>query len=116
MQPETRSALERVLELARSLEKRSAPHTAETFADDADLQAIVERQFITIGEALSRVARKDPELFARVPEGPEIVAFRNVLVHGYDTIDPGLVWDALTEDLRTLAEAIAGILGEFPEE
>lgn len=116
MRPETRSALERVLELARGLERRSTGHTAASFARDADLQAIVERQFITIGEALSRVARKDPELFARVPEGPEIVAFRNVLVHGYDTILPELVWDALTEDLRTLAEAVAGLLAEFPEE
>ncbi|MFN7940165.1 MAG: DUF86 domain-containing protein [Thermoanaerobaculia bacterium] len=110
MLPESRSALERVLEMSRLLVARTVGRSAAIYAADPDLQAIVERHFITIGEALARVARKEPELFARIPEAPEVVGFRNVLVHGYDAIDPALVWDALTEDLHVLARGIEEIL------
>ncbi len=110
MQRESRAALEKVVELARIVEARCSGLAFSAYEADPDLQAIVERHLITIGEALSRVARKDPELFAAIPEAREVVAFRHVLVHGYDAIDQGIVWDALTEDLQILVAAILDLL------
>jgi uncharacterized protein with HEPN domain len=51
-----------------------------------------------IGEAAGRVsAESAPE----VP-WPEIVALRNRLIHGYDTIDLDIVWTIVSADLPKL--------------
>ena len=47
------------------------------------MQSAVERQLEVAGDALGQVRKLDLDLFARVPEGALIVAFRNVLAHGY---------------------------------
>ena len=116
MQPESRSALETVLHLARLLAARGESIGDLTaFTVDEDQRAVVERHFITIGEALARVARRDPGLFSEIPAGREIVDFRNVLVHGYDAIDTRVVWDALIRETGPLAEVIERLL-RSPEE
>jgi uncharacterized protein with HEPN domain len=40
-----------------------------------------------------------------------IIAFRNVLIHGYATIDARLVWGVVENDLDGLRAAIAQLLG-----
>ena len=56
----------------------------------------------------------DAELFGRVPEGSLIVAFRNVLAHGYATLDHRRVYDAATTKVSALMAAIGNVLDEFP--
>lgn len=46
------------------------------------VNAAVERKFEVIGEALGQLAKLDPALAARVPNLPQIVAFRNQPIHG----------------------------------
>jgi len=74
----------------------------KTFAHyqtDAMLRSAVERQFEIIGEALNRLSTEDEALAAQIPELGRIVAFRNILIHGYAEIDNALVWQAVTEKL-----------------
>ena len=40
----------------------------------------VERQFITIGEALAQLSRVDPDLADQIPQARRIIGFRNILV------------------------------------
>jgi len=51
------------------------------------LRSAVERQFEIIGEALGTLARIDATIAARNPELRDIVAFRNILIHGYAILD-----------------------------
>ncbi|KJE19868.1 Protein of unknown function DUF86 [Frankia torreyi] len=74
------------------------------------LRAAVEREFEIIGEALNQLSRVAPEIAAAIPELPRIVAFRNILIHGYATVDDALVWQVLTEKLPELERVIRGIL------
>ncbi len=60
------------------------------------LRSAVERQFQVIGEALNRLSRVDRETASAVPDLPRIVAFRNVLVHGYSVLDNKLIWEVAT--------------------
>jgi len=42
----------------------------------------VERKFEIIGESLNQLAKQDPASASRIPRIEEIVAFRNLLIHG----------------------------------
>ena len=85
------------------------------FADyerDAMLRAAVERQFEIIGEALAQLARLDKSVAVRISDYRRIVAFRNILIHGYRQVDNRLVWDAITSRLPPLRQEVAMLLGE----
>ena len=100
--------------------RRAADRLAEflagkTFADyqrDAMLRAAVERQFEIIGEAISQLARFDEELAARITNFRRIVAFRNILIHGYADVDDGLVWDVVETNLPLLRQEVERLIDE----
>ena len=54
------------------------------------LRAAVERQFEIIGEAFVGLRRVDPALAAGIRDLSRIIAFRNVLIHAYATVDAKL--------------------------
>lgn len=76
------------------------------------LRSAVERQFEIIGESLNRLARLDPSVAEQIDDLPRIVAFRNVLIHGYATIDDRIVWEVATERLAPLTELLTGLLDD----
>lgn len=77
------------------------------------VRAAVERQFEIIGEALNRLSKTAPELAARVPDLREIVSFRNVLIHGYASIDHAKVWRIAGTLLPVLRAAVSALLVEL---
>ncbi len=81
------------------------------YAADAMLSAAVEREFEIIGEALGQLARLDAELAAGISEHRAIVAFRNILIHGYAEVDDRLVWDVVETKLPVLIHEIDALLG-----
>jgi len=101
---------------AQQASERVARFTAgKTFVDyEADdyLRSAVERQFEIIGEALNQLGRIDPDTAAAIPELPRIVAFRNVLIHGYASVDNRLVWGVIEGSLGSLRGALRALLTE----
>jgi uncharacterized protein with HEPN domain len=87
----------------------------EDYASDLMLRSAVERQFSIIGEALSQLSRVDPGLSAYIPELRRVVAFRNVLIHGYDEIDNAGVWRIVQADLAPLRARTADLLAGLGE-
>lgn len=70
----------------------------KTFADysaEAMLRSAVERQLEIVGEALAQLARTDPVTASKISEYQRIIAFRNILIHGYAEIDHRIVWNVL---------------------
>lgn len=86
--------------------------TFDDYAGDNLLHSAVERQFVTIGEALAQLARLDPALSHRIPDLARIVAFRNILVHGYALVDHDQVWSAVRTRLPALRDTLAELLGD----
>jgi uncharacterized protein with HEPN domain len=90
----------------------AAGKTFDDFDRDIVLRSAVERQFEIIGEAFAQLARLDTALAQKIPHLREIIAFRNVLIHGYATVDPVRVWRVVQQNLPQLRTVLAGLLGE----
>jgi uncharacterized protein with HEPN domain len=98
------------LNAAAAIDRALRGKTLESYRKDVDPQSIVERHFITIGEALRRIETLEPETFGEIPDARRVVDFRNVLVHAYDVIDPEVVWEAAIVKLPALAQTARAML------
>ncbi len=74
------------------------------------LRAAVERQFEIIGEALAQLGRRNPALLEKIDDYRQIIAFRNILIHGYAEVDDALVWDIVQSRLAPLRRQIDATL------
>ncbi len=72
----------------------------------------VERNFIVIGEALSRLQRMDSALADGLGDYPQMIAFRNIVVHGYEAIDDAIVWGIIQNEVPRLARAARAEIDE----
>jgi uncharacterized protein with HEPN domain len=107
---EIRKLLEDVRRAADLIVQFTSGRAFENYRSDALLRSGVERQFEIIGEALNRLTRSDPNAAAQIKDCRRIVAFRNILIHGYDAVDDAVVWDIVQKDLPALQQAVAGLL------
>lgn len=80
--------------------------TESAFLKDSRTQRAAERLFEIIGEALARLVRDFPLIAVRIPEHRRVIDFRNVLAHGYDIVDPRLVFDLARTRLPDLLVAL----------
>ena len=82
------------------------------YQSDELLRSAVERQFEILGEALNQLSHLDPDIAQMVPELPRIVAFRNILIHGYASVDDRLVWGVVESQLESLLDVVTALLSE----
>ena len=82
------------------------------YQSDELLRSAVERQFEILGEALNQLSHLDPDIAGKIPELPRIVAFRNILIHGYASVDDRLVWGIVESRLEPLLDVVAALLSE----
>lgn len=102
MQPKTPKLLQDIRDAAEFIREQTDGKTLEDYRASRLLRQAIERNFEVIGEAMNRVARNDAETAARISHHPQIIAFRNILIHGYDMIDDEQVWKIITEQLPIL--------------
>lgn len=86
-------------------------HDLPSYQSSDLVRSAVERQFEIIGEALSQLGKHSPELAAAVPHWREIIGFRNMLIHGYATIDDTRVWRIAQIVRPPMAQADDQLLG-----
>jgi uncharacterized protein with HEPN domain len=112
MRRESKKYLFDIQKAGRLIGEFSADKTFADYMRDPMLRAAIEREFTIIGEATAQLARHDEATAGRITDSSRIVAFRNVLVHGYTFIDSRLVWQAVSEDLPTLLREVEALLAE----
>ena len=115
MRRDARAYLWDVREAADAIASFTQGRSFDDYAGDLMFRSAVERQLAIIGEALSQLARMDRALAARIPELRRVIAFRNVLIHGYDRIDDAGVWRIVEADLPPLRRRAADLLVELGE-
>lgn len=96
MRPErTLKTLEDIRDAAAFIIESAENKSSSEYFQDRLLRQAIERNFEIIGEAMGRLAREDPETAKRIGDYERVIAFRNVLIHGYDLVDDELVWDTV---------------------
>jgi uncharacterized protein with HEPN domain len=91
-----------VLAAARDVQQFVAGMTFDEYHADKLVKAAVERKFEIIGEAMSRLARLSPATASAINEHEKIIAFRNLVIHGYDVVSDPIVWDVISSKLPVL--------------
>jgi uncharacterized protein YutE (UPF0331/DUF86 family) len=76
----------------------------------------VERQLEIAGDSLGQLRKIAPEIFKRIPDGDIVVAFRNVLAHGYAVLDHRKVYEIASQRSGELLKILEGLLAEMPED
>jgi len=93
----------------------TAAKSLDDYVKDRLMRQAVERNFEIIGEAVGRIAKDDSDVAAKIGGCRQIIAFRNILIHGYHVIDSALVWKVIQDDLPILEEQVTALLDEFDE-
>ena len=102
MPRDARAYLSDVIGCCAAIEQALSGVALETYKSRRLIRSAVEREFITIGEAISALRRSSPEIFAVITGAHRIVDFRNLLTHGYATIDDEVVFEVATGDIAML--------------
>lgn len=110
MRPDVRNWLFDALDAAGKIRSMMEGKTVGSYLDDHILRAATERYFEIVGEALRRIARKEPEVAMCVREYRKIIDFRNTISHGYDHVDDVMVFELVRSKLGLLIEDIEKLL------
>ncbi len=110
MQPKTPKLLADIADAAAFIEDQTRAATLEEYCRNRLLRQAIERNFEIIGEAVRRLADVDPATAARIDRHTQIIAFRNLLAHGYDLVDPVRVWQVIQRDVPALRKQVEELL------
>lgn len=111
---EDRIRLTHMVESARrALRIASGMTAASLAADEVRLLAVV-KSIEVIGEASTKVREATQKRLPAI-DWLGVRQMRNRLIHGYDTIDPARVWDALSIDVPPLIADLEQALATWPD-
>ena len=112
-QPSVPKLIWDALDAGETAQRFSEGKTFEDYETNQMFHDAVERNLIIVGEALAQMRRHHPEVAHRIPSVADIVAFRNILVHGYDVVEDATVWTTLRDDVPLLIEVLRDLLAEL---
>jgi uncharacterized protein with HEPN domain len=82
---------------------------------DLDRERVVQLALVRlieiVGEAGRRVEVEDRRRYELIP-WTELIGMRSRLIHGYDQVDLGVLWEVVTVDLPVLVKELERILAE----
>jgi uncharacterized protein with HEPN domain len=87
---------------AREIAAITASGSLHDYRASRQLRWSVERGFEIVGEALSQLSKLDLATAERITDRRKIISFRNILIHGYSTVNHDLTWDIVQRDLPVL--------------
>src|SRR5690606_15564834 len=106
---EPREYLRHILTEADYLVETGQDLTLERFQGDATLQRAFVRSLEVIGEATKKLPEEYRSKHPQV-EWRSMARMRDRLIHGYFSVDVGLVWEVVQHRIPPLQQAIRSIL------
>lgn len=86
----------------------------DEFRNDRQLQLAVQKLVEIVGEALRQAERTEPDAVQRLSALRRAVSTRNRSVHGYASVDFGVVWDVSMKRMPELRAQLEQMLEEAP--
>jgi uncharacterized protein with HEPN domain len=84
------------------------PKRYDVFVNSLLLRRGIERNVEIIGEAMNRILKVDKTI--SITNARKIVATRNYVIHGYDTLSPDILWSIVINHLPTLKKEVEELL------
>lgn len=100
-QPDDRVFLFDMLEHSRLAVEATSGRSREDVERDFILAAALERFVEVVGEAASKTSSDLRQRLPRV-SWREMIGMRNLLIHGYSSVDRSVIWNVVTVDMPTL--------------
>ncbi len=111
MQPKTPKLLVDISDAASFILDSTRAATVGDYIQNRQMRQAVERNFEIIGEAVNRLIRLALTTAAKISNTEKTVAFRNVLIHGYDSIDDKEMWQVIINSVPKLLGEVERLLG-----
>ena len=108
--------LDIALRALRRVPKFLGSRSLADYRADELCQSAVERQLEIAGDALGQLRKVDTGLFNQIPDGDLVVGFRNVLAHGYSTLDHRRVYEIASARAVELLAVLQELLSKMPEQ
>jgi uncharacterized protein with HEPN domain len=115
MSIELKQRLHDAIEACRAIQSFTNGITYEKYAESLLHRSGVERQFEILGEALGRAELLNPSLSQSIPDIRRIVGLRNRIIHGYDSVDDEIIWDAVQTHVPKLLPVLLRELAIIPQ-
>jgi len=112
MQPDIRRFLYDIRLACEALIEFTRKSSLDDYETDLLLRSGIERQLEIIGEALNQASKIDPSLADKIIGFRQIINLRNVIIHGYASIENETIWGILQNDLPLLYEQVRKLLDE----
>ena len=98
-----------IIQAANNIISFTDGYSIEELSDDKLRYFAVVKNVEIIGEASYMLSASFKDAHSDIPWN-DIIRMRHVLVHGYATVLPELVWHTALEDVPKLKEQIEGII------
>lgn len=99
-----------IIHSGKAIKQFIADCSFEEYTDNELIRSAVERKFDIMGEAINRIYKEEPDTLSQVRDYRGIISFRNILIHGYDTIDDLIVWGVVDEYLDNLIKDVEKLI------
>ena len=113
MPRDARAYLSDILECRDAIQDAVRGLDLEGYRASRLIRSSVEREFTIVGEALSALSNRAPDVFMAIQQGRRIIDLRNRLTHGYSTVNDVLVWGIIHREALALREECASLLARL---
>ena len=109
---ESRFRLGHILDAIDRISKYTQGMTFNEFSQDSLTFDAVVRNLEIIGEAARNIPEDVRSQYNQIP-WREMLGMRNVLAHGYMSLDIPTIWQTVTEALPTIGPMLEAMLGQM---
>lgn len=113
MPPKGRKLLWDVIESCSAILRITESVSFEEYLSNEDTRRLIERYLEIIGEALRQFEHAEPHLAQGVSALRRWVDLRNVIAHGYASLDDQIIWDTCRNAVPSLHDEISKLFNDL---
>ncbi|MDE6535148.1 MAG: DUF86 domain-containing protein [Muribaculaceae bacterium] len=106
--------LQHMLEMSQNLTDAGSKYCLQEIKDDIILFFGLTKMTEIIGEAAYKITNEFKDSHPELP-WRQIIGMRHILVHGYFTISPEILWDVIQNDIPQISPILINYIAEFKQ-